>query len=70
MENTEAQVIEWAIKKLKSYDNEKKLYNLSAIILSVLDVLCGIISIFYTSMIVTSVIASIICGTIWGGRFI
>lgn len=70
MENTEAQVIEWAIKKLKSYDNEKKLYNLSAIILSVLDVLCGIISIFYTSMIVTSVIASIVCGTIWGGRFI
>ncbi len=70
MENTEAQIIEWAIKKLKSYDNEKKLYNLSAIILSVLDVLCGIISIFYTSMIVTSVIASIICGTIWGGRFI
>lgn len=70
MENTEAQVIEWAIKKLKSYDNEKKLYNLSAIILSVLDVLCGIISIFYISMIVTSVIASIICGTIWGGRFI
>lgn len=70
MENTEARVIEWAIKKLKSYDNEKKLYNLSAIILSVLDVLCGIISIFYTSMIVTSVIASIICGTIWGGRFI
>ena len=53
MENTEAQVIEWAIKKLKSYDNEKKLYNLSAIILSILDVLCGIISIFYTSMIVT-----------------
>ena len=70
MENTEAQVIEWAIKKLKSYDNEKKLYNLSAIILSILDVLCGIISIFYISMIVTSVIASIVCGTIWGGRFI
>ena len=70
MENTEKQVIEWAIEKINSYDSEKKLYNLSAVILSVLDVVCGIIAIFYTSMIVTSVIASIICGTIWGGRLI
>ncbi|MBD5086705.1 MAG: hypothetical protein HDT32_05075 [Clostridiales bacterium] len=70
MENTEKQVIEWAIEKINSYDSEKKLYNLSAVVLSVLDVVCGIIAIFYTSMIVTSVIASIICGTIWGGRLI
>lgn len=70
MDTTEAVVIEWAIKKLKAYDKEKKVYNISAITLSILDVLCGTIAIFYTSMIVTSIIASIICGTIWGGRLI
>ena len=71
MNTTQTQeVINWAIDKIKSYDSEKKLYNISAIILSVLDVVCGIIAIFYTSMIVTSVLASIACGTIWSGRFI
>lgn len=70
MENTETQVIEWAIKKIKSYDNEKKMYNISAIILSILDVVCGIIALFYTTMIATSIVASIVCGTIWGGRFV
>lgn len=64
------EVIDWAIEKIKKFDNERKLYNLSAIILSVLDVLCGIIAIFYTSMLATSIVASILCGTIWGGRFI
>ena len=71
MNTTQTQeVINWAIDKIKSYDSEKKLYNLSAIILSVLDVVCGIIAIFYTSVVVTSVLASIACGTIWSGRFI
>ena len=70
MESTETQVIEWAIKKIKSYDNEKKMYNISAIILSILDVVCGIIALFYTTMIATSIVASIVCGTIWGGRFV
>lgn len=71
MLGTQAQeVIEWAIKKLDSYDSEKKLYNISAIILSILDVICGVIAIFYTSMVVTSVVASIVCGTIWSGRCI
>lgn len=71
MLETQAQeVIDWAMKKLDSYDNEKKLYNISAIVLSILDVICGVIAIFYTSMIVTSVVASIICGTIWSGRCI
>lgn len=70
MESVEAKVIEWAINKIKSYDSEKKLYNWSAIVLSILDVICGIIAIFYTTMAVTSVIASFICGTIWGGRLI
>ncbi|MBQ7977390.1 MAG: hypothetical protein IJ301_02170 [Clostridia bacterium] len=64
------EVIDWAIEKIQKFDNEKKLYNLSAIILSILDVVCGITAIFYASMLVTSVVASILCGTIWGGRFI
>lgn len=70
MESVESKVIEWAMNKIDSYDNEKKLYNLSAIIFSILDVVCGIITIFYTAMAVTSVIFSILCGTVWGGRVI
>lgn len=64
------ELVEWAMSKIETYDNEKKLYNISAIILSILDVICGIIAIFYTSMLATSVVASILCGTIWSGRFI
>lgn len=64
------EVINWAIQKLQDYENEKKLYNLSAITLSILDVLCGIISIFYAGMIATSILASILCGTVWGARYI
>lgn len=71
MLETQAQeVIEWAMKKLDSYDNEKKLYNISGIILSILDVVCGIIASFYASVVVTSTVASIVCGTIWSGRCI
>lgn len=64
------EVIEWAIQRLQDYEREKKLYNLSAIILSVLDVLCGVIAIFYAGMMATSIVASILCGTVWGARFI
>lgn len=64
------EVIDWAIQKLQDYENEKKLYNLSAITLSILDVLCGIISIFYAGMMATSIVASILCGTVWGARYI
>lgn len=70
MVEIQAEVIAWAIAKIDSYDNEKKLYNISAIILSALDVICGIIAVFYTSLLATSIVASIICGTIWSGRFI
>lgn len=63
-------LINWAIEKMQSYEKERKLYNFSAIILSILDVVCGIIAIFYAGMLVTSVVASIACGTIWCGRFI
>lgn len=64
------EVIDWAIQRLQDYEREKNLYNLSAIILSILDVLCGVITIFYTGMLATSIVASILCGTVWGARFI
>lgn len=70
LESQANEIIEWATKKLDSYDKEKKLYNISAIILSVLDVVCGIVACFYMSVQVTSVVTSIICGTIWSGRCI
>lgn len=64
------EVINWAIQRLEDYEKEKKLYNLSAITLSILDVLCGVITIFYAGMMMTSIVASILCGTVWGARFI
>ena len=64
------EVIEWAIKKIASFEKEKKLYNWTAIALSFLDVVCGVITIFYAGMLMTSVVASIICGTVWGARVI
>ena len=63
-------VIDWAIQKLQDYEREKKIYNLSAIILSILDVLCGVIALFQTAMVLTSIFASILCGTVWGARYI
>lgn len=63
-------VIDWAIQKLQDYEHEKKIYNLSAIILSILDVLCGVIALFQTAMVLTSIFASILCGTVWGARYI
>lgn len=64
------EVIDWAIQKIQDFEKEKKLYNWSAIILSLLDVICGIIALFYVGMLATSVIASILCGSVWGARTI
>lgn len=64
------EIIDWAITKLEDYQKEKKLYNTSAILLSILDIVCGIITIFYSGMLITSVVASILCGTAWGARFV
>ena len=69
-ETQKNEVINWAIQKLQDYEHEKKLYNLSAIILSILDVICGVTAIFYAGMMVTSIVASILCGTVWGARYI
>ena len=64
------EVIDWAINKIQSFDKQKKLYNLSAIILSILDVVCGVITVFYAGILVASVVTSILCGSVWGARFI
>lgn len=69
-ETQKSAVINWAIQKLQDYEHEKKIYNLSAIILSILDVLCGVIALFQTAMVLTSIFASILCGTVWGARYI
>lgn len=66
--NKQQEIIDWAITKIQSFEKEKKLYNYSAIILSIIDVLCGIIALFYSYMLVTSIVATILCGTVWGAR--
>ena len=67
---SQQEIVDWAIEKIKSFETQKKIYNLSAIILSLLDVVCGVITIFYASMLTTSIVASILCGTTWGARYI
>lgn len=64
------EIVDWAVTKLESYDRDKNIYNISAIILSILDVVCGLITVFYACMLTTSIIASILCGSVWATRFI
>lgn len=69
-ETQKNEVINWAIQRLQDYEKEKKLYNLSAIILAILDVICGFTALFYAGMMVTAIVASILCGTVWSARYI
>ena len=62
------ELIDWAINKIEMFEKEKKLYNISAIILALLDVVCGILASYYSLMIVNAVVATILCGTVWGAR--
>lgn len=62
------ELIDWAITKIEMFEKEKKLYNISAIILALLDVVCGILASYYSLMIVNAVVATILCGTVWGAR--
>ena len=64
------ELVEKIMAKMEYYENEKKVYNLFSIIFSILDVICGMITLFYSAMIVTSVVASIACGAIWCGRYV
>ena len=52
----------------KRYQKEQKLYNVAGIILAILDILFGLLSLFYSAMLVTAVVASVLCGTVWGAR--
>ena len=62
------ELIDWAINKIEMFEKEKKLYNISAIILALLDVVCGMLASYYSLMIVNAVVATILCGTVWGAR--
>lgn len=52
----------------KRYQKERKVYTIVGIILSLFDVVFGIISLFYSAMVVTAVVASVLCSTVWGAR--
>lgn len=54
----------------KQYQKERKVYNIAGIILSLLDILFGLLSLFYSAMLITAVVASVLCGTVWGARTI
>lgn len=50
------------------YQKEQKLYNIAGVILSLLDVIFGLLSLFYGALLITAVVASVLCGTVWGAR--
>ena len=50
------------------YQKEQKLYNIAGIILSLLDIIFGLLSLFYGALLITAVVASVLCGTVWGAR--
>jgi hypothetical protein len=52
----------------KRYQKEQKVYNIAGIILSILDIAFGLLSLFYSALLITAVVASVLCGTVWGAR--
>lgn len=68
MENTEKEVIEKLISRLDRIDKDRAIYNWVSIILSILDVVCGIVCIIYSSIVIASTVVSLITGIIIGGR--
>lgn len=52
----------------KRYQKEQKVYNIAGIILSILDIVFGLLSLFYSALLITAVVASVLCGTVWGAR--
>ena len=52
----------------KRYQKEQKVYNVAGIILSILDIGFGLLSLFYSALLITAVVASVLCGTVWGAR--
>lgn len=52
------------------YQKEQKLYNIAGIVLSLLDIIFGLLSLFYSALLITAVVTSVLCGTVWGTRTI
>lgn len=52
----------------RRYQKEQKIYNVAGIVLSLLDILFGLLSLFYSALLITAVVASLLCGTVWGTR--
>ena len=50
------------------YQKEQQVYNIAGIILSLLDIIFGLLSLFYSALLITAVVASVLCGTVWGAR--
>lgn len=56
------------LDKLERFENDRKIYNWVSIILSILDVVCGLICIAFSSLLVASVVVSALTGVVIAGR--
>lgn len=56
--------------QIAKYEKDRKIYNLSAIILSLLDIIFGFLSLFYKSMLTTAVLASVASFSVITNRYI
>lgn len=64
------EIIDWAINYVQKFEKERKIYNLSVLIFTALDIFFTIVALFYSSMLVASVIVNILFGTTWGAKVI
>lgn len=64
------EVMENLLNKLDKIEKDRTIYNWFSIILSILDVICGIVCIVYSSIVIASTVISLITGIIIGGKTI
>ena len=62
--------MEWLLDKIKKYDKSVKIHSIIEIILTILDVLFCILTLFYVGLLTTFVITSLLCGGVAGSRTI
>lgn len=55
-------------KLLNKLEKDRSIYNWASIILSILDVICGLVCIAYSSLLITSVVVSALTGAVIAGR--
>ena len=65
---TQQQAIDWALNKIQSSSKNLKYFNLTAIVLTLFDVICSIVTLIYATMTITSIVSSILCGSAWSTR--